>query len=112
MKYLLLLITILSFLSCKKDDTTPIIPLPTNEYYYPPLTGDTWETKTSTSSGWDDAKLTEAFDYAGTKSTYGLIVLTIVLSKPFCFLSFINCQNIIPPNFLSKAYLDLSFIDL
>ncbi len=75
MKYVLLLITTLSFLSCKKDDTTPITPLPTNEYYYPPLTGDTWETKTSTSSGWDNAKLSEAFDYAGTKSTYGLIVL-------------------------------------
>jgi CubicO group peptidase (beta-lactamase class C family) len=75
MKYILLLVTTLSFFSCKKDDTTPITPLPTNEYYYPPLTGTTWDTKTSTSLGWDDAKLTEAFDYAGTKSTYGLIVL-------------------------------------
>jgi CubicO group peptidase (beta-lactamase class C family) len=75
MKYLLLLITTLSFFSCKKNDTAIITPLPTNEYYYPPLTGSVWDTKTAASLNWDDAKLTEAFDYAGTKSTYGLIVL-------------------------------------
>jgi CubicO group peptidase (beta-lactamase class C family) len=75
MKYLLLLSSLFVFASCSKNDSTPITPLPTDSYYYPPLTGDAWETKTSTSLGWDDAKLTEAFDYAGTKSTYGLIVL-------------------------------------
>jgi CubicO group peptidase (beta-lactamase class C family) len=76
MKYILLLVTTFIFLSCKKDDTTPtpINPTPA-AYYFPPSTGDTWETKTATSLNWDDAKLTEAFDYAGSKSTYGLVVL-------------------------------------
>ncbi len=75
MKYLLLLSTLFIFANCSKNDSTPITPLPTDAYYYPPLTGDTWDSKTATSLSWDVAKLTEAFDYAGTKSTYGLIVL-------------------------------------
>jgi CubicO group peptidase (beta-lactamase class C family) len=75
MKYLLLLSTLFIFVSCSKNDSTPITPLPADGYYYPLLTGDTWETKTATSIGWDNTKLTEAFDYAATKNTYGLIVL-------------------------------------
>ena len=76
MKYLLLLTATLSFFSCKKNDgNITIDPVPTNEYYYPPLTGDTWETKTATSINWDETKLQEAFDYAGTKNSFGLIVL-------------------------------------
>ena len=74
--------TIIAFLitfalfSCSKNtsDTTPDPPAST-PYYFPPLTGDTWETKTATSLNWDEAKLQEAFDFAATKQTYGLIVL-------------------------------------
>ncbi|WP_462220337.1 serine hydrolase domain-containing protein [Ferruginibacter sp.] len=76
MKYLLLLIITVSLWSCKKENgAAPIPTATTNEYYYPPLTGDTWETKTATSINWDETKLQEAFDYAGTKSSYGLIIL-------------------------------------
>ncbi len=74
MKYLVLIATTLIFLSCKKCKT-PEEPLVNAAYYFPPLTNDTWDTKTAASLNWDDTKLTEAFDYAGTKSTYGMIVL-------------------------------------
>ena len=64
---------------CKKTESitpTPIpIPTPVEPYYYPPLTGDVWDTKTATSLGWDEALLQQAFDFAATKNTYGLIVL-------------------------------------
>lgn len=70
------------FASCKKDKTatndpvTPAVNPPVAEaYYYPPLTGDTWDTKTAASLAWDEAKLQAAFNYAATKQTYGLIVL-------------------------------------
>ncbi len=70
--FILVILSVLLF-GCKKNDggsgTT------TEAYYYPPLTGDTWETKTAASVNWDETKLQEAFDFAGTKSTYGLIVL-------------------------------------
>jgi CubicO group peptidase (beta-lactamase class C family) len=77
MKYIFLLIISCSLFSCKKSNTSPDpIPIPTPEtYYYPPLSGDTWETKTAASLGWNETKLQEAFDYASTKASYGLIVL-------------------------------------
>jgi CubicO group peptidase (beta-lactamase class C family) len=61
--------------SCKK---TPVMPNPNpspESYYFPPITGDSWETKTASSLQWDTTKLNAAFDYAGTKNTFGLIVL-------------------------------------
>jgi CubicO group peptidase (beta-lactamase class C family) len=77
MKYLLLLASIFSIVSCKKSTDIVVIPdpVPSTEYYFPALTGDVWNTKTSVSVGWDDTKLTEAFDFAATKNTFGLIVL-------------------------------------
>jgi len=76
MKSLLLLFTIILFISCQKEggSSTPD-PLPASEYYYPPLTGDTWESKTAASVSWDEPLLQSAFDFAGTKKTYGMIVL-------------------------------------
>lgn len=80
MKNLLLVTVIVAFFSCKKNDaqsdTTPVPnPLPANEYYCAPLTGDAWDTKTAASLGWDESLLQAAFDYAATRNTYGLIVL-------------------------------------
>jgi CubicO group peptidase (beta-lactamase class C family) len=75
MKYLILLIATISLVGCKKDSTSLIPVPPNNEYYYPPLTGDTWETKTAASINWDEIKLQEAFNYAATRNTFGLIVL-------------------------------------
>ncbi len=77
--YLPILIAVLLF-SCKKssDEATIIPPLPTptaEPYYYPPLTGNVWDTKTAASIGWDETLLQQAFDFAGTKNTFGLIVL-------------------------------------
>jgi len=62
--------------SCKKSTREIVpVPIPVEAYYYPPLTGSIWDTKTAASAGWDEALLQQAFDYAGTKNTYGLIVL-------------------------------------
>ncbi len=63
--------------SCKKDETTltPITPPTPTTMYFPPIGSDTWETVSAQSLGWDVTKLNEAIDYAGTKNTYGLIIL-------------------------------------
>jgi len=63
--------------SCKKDETalTPINPTLPTGMYFPPIGTDVWETVTPQSLGWDATKLNEAIDYAGTKNTYGLIIL-------------------------------------
>ena len=73
--YLFLFISTL-FLGCSKTNPGATIdPVPVDAYYYPALTGDTWESKTVASVGWDATKLQEAFDYAATRNTFGLIVL-------------------------------------
>lgn len=69
-------ITAIIFLAaCKKNDPDTGGNTGNGPYYYPPLSGDAWETKTASSLGWDETQLQAAFDYAGSKSTYGLIVL-------------------------------------
>ena len=76
MKYIFFLIIVGSFFSCKKKEGGAAIdPVPADPYYYPPLSGDNWDTKTGSSITWNEAQLQAAFDYAGTKKTYGLIVL-------------------------------------
>lgn len=60
--------------SCKKDDPDPG-PVVPEAYYFPPLTGSDWQTKSAATLGWDTVKLNEAFDYAGTANTFGLLVL-------------------------------------
>ncbi|HMK05203.1 MAG TPA: serine hydrolase [Ferruginibacter sp.] len=62
--------------SCNKDGSlnTPAAPSPTS-MYFPPTGSDDWEMATPQSLGWDVTKLNEAIAYAGTKNTYGLIIL-------------------------------------
>jgi len=43
--------------------------------YFPPVGSETWETVTPESLGWNVTKLSDAIIYAGTKNTYGLIIL-------------------------------------
>jgi CubicO group peptidase (beta-lactamase class C family) len=62
--------------SCKKTTAPEPVPAPTPlPYYYPPVGSDTWETVSASSLGWDVAKLNDAIAYAGSKKTYGLIIL-------------------------------------
>lgn len=54
--------------------------------YFPPLTGNTWETLSPDSLGWCDAKIQELYDLLETNNTKGFIVLKdgkIVLEKYF-----------------------------
>ena len=65
------------FSSCSKDETalTSVTPTVPTTMYFPPTGSDTWETVTPQTLGWDITKLNEAIDFAGTKNTYGLIIL-------------------------------------
>lgn len=74
-KIVLFAITAISLVACKKSSPGSGGGITPGAYYYPPLTGDTWETKTATSIGWNESLLQSAFDYAATKNTFGLIVL-------------------------------------
>lgn len=75
--YFFLPVALLFGCNKNKENNTAILPpaIVTESYYYPPLSGDVWDTKTVTSVGWDETLLQQAFDFAGTKNTFGMIVL-------------------------------------
>lgn len=76
-QFLFICFAAFSLLACKKNDTGTG-GTTTEPYYFPPTeatNAGVWESKTAASIGWDETQLQAAFDYAATKSTYGLIVL-------------------------------------
>jgi hypothetical protein len=73
--FFLISISILGLVSCKPEKPLVTGPPLNAPYYFPPLTGSVWETQSGDLLGWDTTKLNAAFNYAGTKNTYGLIVL-------------------------------------
>lgn len=75
MKFRLLLICFVSlFISCASDDTPETTP--TEEaMYFPPITGNTWETKTPESLGWNTANIAALNTYLSDKNTKSFIIL-------------------------------------
>lgn len=73
--YFAVAVVCISLFSCSKDSgiASPIQP-PTT-MYFPPLVGDIWETVSPQVLGWDENKLNDAINFAGSKNTYGLIIL-------------------------------------
>jgi CubicO group peptidase (beta-lactamase class C family) len=70
--------------SCKKNNAdTGNPPTPAN-LYFPPLTGDTWETSTAASLQWDQTAINSMYTYLEQKNTKAFILLKdgkIVLEK-------------------------------
>ena len=48
---------------------------PPEGFYYPPLTGDDWETLSPAQLGWNTAKLEDAIKYAGDNKSTAFIIL-------------------------------------
>ncbi|TAE28807.1 MAG: class C beta-lactamase-related serine hydrolase [Cytophagales bacterium] len=60
--------------ACQKPVSEPA-PVTGSSYYYPPQTGDAWETVSPAQLNWNTAKLNDAIAYAQQRNTYGLIIL-------------------------------------
>ena len=73
--FLLISISIIALASCKPEQPPVVGPPLYAPYYFPPLSGTSWDTQSADLLAWDTAQLNAAFAYAGTKNTYGLIVL-------------------------------------
>ncbi len=65
------------FLSCDKTPAPLAAVTPPTTMYFPPNpnVSEDWETVSAQTLGWDVTKLNEAIAYAGTKNTFGLIIL-------------------------------------
>ena len=68
------LLALIFLISCNKNDEDPAPAIPAN-YYYPPLTGDAWETIDPADLGWDVNKLNETIDYVASNNSDALIIL-------------------------------------
>jgi len=75
----------LSFISCSKDSTEPSS-IPTETMYFPPLTGNVWETKSVSDLKWNQNAVQPLLDYLELKHSKSFIILVngrIVLENYF-----------------------------
>lgn len=87
-----LMIAAVMLVSCSKDKTennppiVPVIPVVPDTLYFPPVTGNEWQTTSASSLGWDTSRVTPLYDYLQSKNTKAFIVLKngkIVFEKYF-----------------------------
>lgn len=68
-----------SFLSCSSSDEGPILPIqnptPSETMYFPPLTGNIWETKTVADLNWNADAVQPLLDYLELKHTKSFMIL-------------------------------------
>jgi CubicO group peptidase (beta-lactamase class C family) len=79
------LLFILLFVSCNSDNSQSA-PSPSESIYFPPLTGDSWETKSIADLGWKQTAVQPLLDYLNLKHSRGFIILVngkIVLENYF-----------------------------
>jgi CubicO group peptidase (beta-lactamase class C family) len=71
---LILFSMICFFASCKKQASSNP-PNPDNSIYFPPISGNTWETQTPSSLGWNTTALNNTYQFLEQKHTKAFIVL-------------------------------------
>jgi CubicO group peptidase (beta-lactamase class C family) len=64
----------LLFVNCNSDNSQPDS-TPTESMYFPPLTTDTWETKSIADLGWKQTAVQPLLDYLNLKNSKGFIIL-------------------------------------
>ena len=75
--------------SCSKESVqtnNPVIPSADTALYFPPVSGNSWESSSLAGLGWDSTQLTNLYDYLQLKNTKAFIVLKngrIVMEKYF-----------------------------
>ncbi len=70
-KYIILSTVVIAFLSCKGDDTFE----PNREMYFPPLSGNNWETVSPSNLGWNINNMPNLLNFLDDKNTKGFIIL-------------------------------------
>ncbi len=67
------LLFVIILISCKKDDQSPV-PIPT-PLYFPPTTGNEWQSLTPASLGWNETQLNDLYPFLQSKNTKAFIIL-------------------------------------
>ena len=74
MSKIYILLSLFLLASCNSDTPEPS-PLPQETMYFPPKTGDVWETKSITALGWKQTAVQPLLDYLALKNSKGFIIL-------------------------------------
>ncbi|MFY7898995.1 MAG: serine hydrolase domain-containing protein [Chitinophagaceae bacterium] len=85
MRFFTIISFLLLFFACKKSSTTPLNNTQT-DLYFPPITGNTWQTKSASSLGWNESEINNLYTYLQQKNTKAFIILKngeIVIEKYF-----------------------------
>ena len=76
MKPIYLLLFVLLVFNCSSDDTSGSDDMPPEaSIYFPPITGNEWETTSTTSLDWNDTALQDLYTYLEEKDTKGFMIL-------------------------------------
>jgi CubicO group peptidase (beta-lactamase class C family) len=79
--YPLLAFVLLVFVACNSDD-----PNPSQEMFFPPLTGSEWETSTGSELGWNESQVPDLLDFLMEKNSKAFLILVngrIVMEEYF-----------------------------
>jgi CubicO group peptidase (beta-lactamase class C family) len=74
MSKIYILLSIFLLASCSSDTPDPT-PIPIETIYFPPQTGDIWETKSIADLGWKQTAVQPLLDYLAVKNSKGFIIL-------------------------------------
>ena len=78
---LLPILALVFLFACSKDYTLKPPPVPDPDptpvpaLYFPPLSGDTWETTSVSSLGWNESAVTDLYSYLDSKNTKAFLIL-------------------------------------
>ncbi|TPG42192.1 serine hydrolase domain-containing protein [Flavobacterium pectinovorum] len=73
-KAICIILTVFAFAGCSSDPTEST-PNPTESMYFPPLTGNTWKTKSIADLKWNQAAVQPLLDYLELKHSKSFIIL-------------------------------------
>lgn len=65
----------LLFLACEQSKDNTFVPEPENNYYFPPINSDIWETQSLAALNWNEAAVDDLFNFLETNNTRAFIVL-------------------------------------
>lgn len=81
-----LMICLFIFSSCTKDTDNPPVPPPVEAMYFPPVSGNEWQTKSPVALGWDTTVLNDLYNFLDQRNTKAFIILQngkLVVEKYF-----------------------------
>ncbi len=96
-KYLKTLLLLISIVACDKNEELIEI---SQSSYFPPLTGDTWETVSPSELNWNETEIQPLLNYLEEKNTKGFIVL---YNGKIAIESYFNNHSISKPWYWASA---------